>query len=429
MASVLHRQLPTMAGSEYWNGRWEKDPREATGTQSLMIPISTDGTIFPLENLISYTDRREMLRHPVIAMARQLAIAPMVLTKWTVKMNDFAPPTAKMLVEQEIVGRKHEILERALKDCFDFGFQANEIVWNPDGKSPVGDDAITIKKFKPLYPYITFLRANPLDGSFAGVRQFDARDGGLRYLDSCDVQLFNIDQEGSNLYGNSMLDNAVQPFRDWKNIRNTSLCYLNKIAGAHWVVYYPDGMTKYNGADMPNQAIANELLNKVEANSGIALPSDVNDFIFDQNSKSQRRQWEIQTLTDSGSSSASYVEQLRHFQELMVMGMMFPPRALLEGQYGTKAEAVVHSEAPVASMEMISCRLAKQMSDQVVNQLLELNYGENARDTVWLEVAPITNDNRIFLQSVYTQLLANPETAYAIFDNEKMEDLSKKLGI
>lgn len=413
----------------YWTGQWDRDVLEETGTQSLNIPITSDGTIYPLDELIPYVKRRKMLKHPPIALARQLAVAPMTLSEWNIVMEPEVPESARWLIHNEIMKRKPEILERALKDCIDFGWQVNEVVWEPDGKNKAGDDAITIKKFKPLLPYITFLRANPKNGEFAGIKQYDIYNGGVHYLETGDVQLFNIDVEGSNHYGNSMLDNCVESYDDWMRIKLISMGYLQKIAGAHWIVYYPPGTTSYNGIDTDNSEIAQNMLTRLDANGGLAIPSDVKEFFWDQNTQTGERLWSVENITDSGSTSASYVEQLRHFEELICMALMFPPHALLEGSFGTKAEAVVHAEAAVASMEMISKRLAMMLSTQTVNRLLELNFGQQYRNKAWLEVAPITHDNSEFLKQLYTALLMNPDAAFSMLQDLNIKGIGDKLGL
>ena len=413
----------------FWTGQWKKDPNEITGTQQLNVPIASDGTICPLEPLIPYQTHRAMLRHPTIAMARCLMIAPMTLVPWTLKVQNDAPVSARWLIQNEIVNRKVSILKYALEGLIDYGFQVNEVVYNPDGKNEVGEDAITIYKIKPLLPYITFLRANPLNGEFAGIRQNDVYTGALRYVEPDRVQLFNIDVEGTNLYGNSVLDNSVKPWDNWNTVNDVSMGYLNKIAGAHWVIYYPVGMTEFNGVDTDNGEIAKNLLTRLEANGGLTIPNDIRDFTMEANQNSSEPLWKIENISDSGATSASYVENLRHYEELMVMGLMFPPHALLEGQFGTKAEAVVHAEAPVAAMEMRVRGVVDQLNNQTVDTLLELNYGKMARGCVQIEIPPITHDDSEFLKQIYQNLLSNPDSGYALLQNINLKGLGDKLQL
>lgn len=408
---------------------WKKDAHEHTGAQSLYVPVFSDGTITNREIQIPYPKRREMLKHPVIAMARQLAVAPMALADWSIRTYPETPKSAYWLISHEIMRRKVQIIERAFKDCIDFGFCCFEVVWDPDGKDEAHEDAVTIKKFKHLFPYSTFLRANPKNGDFAGILQYDLYDGQPVYLPRQNVQLFNIDVEGTNHYGNSMLDNCVKSFDNWTQTRMISMGYLKKIAGAHWVVYYPDGETEYDGKMLPNFEIANLLLRQLEANGGMAIPQDVAGFIHDQSQRSDRRMWEVEQISDSGASSASYIEQLKYDDDQMVMGLMFPPNALLEGHYGTKAEAVAHAEAAIASMELMSDRFARLMSEQTVNQLLEFNYGKLARDSAYLEVAPITDNNKEILKEIYLNLLSNPDSAYSLIEDLNVKGIADKLKV
>lgn len=111
------------------------------------------------------------------------------------------------------------------------------------------------------------------------------------------------------------------------------------------------------------------------------------------------------------------------------MGLMFPPHALLEGQFGTKAEAVVHAEAPVAAMEMRVRGVVDQLNNQTVDTLLELNYGKMARGCVQIEIPPITHDDSEFLKQIYQNLLSNPDSGYALLQNINLKGLGDKLQL
>jgi hypothetical protein len=53
----------------------------------------------------------------------------------------------------------------------------------------------------------------------------------------------------------------------------------------------------------------------------------------------------------------------------------------------------------------------------LVNPLLVLNYGEQARDTVYIEPEPLNSDKRRMLQTILTQSLGNNvDTALQMLD-------------
>ncbi|MDO4571138.1 MAG: hypothetical protein Q4D38_12185 [Planctomycetia bacterium] len=412
---------------EYWYARFEKDPNEATGSQSFSAPIQTDGVIYPLEPMIPTESYRKMMRNPTIAMSRCLMIAPMTLAQWSVNADEDVPEELVELVNDEILARKEKLIKTALEGVIDFGWIAYEVIYNPAGKDRKGRDAVTITDFKHLLQEFTFLRANPYNGRFVGIMQDNPLNGQRVYLPAEKVQLFNIDQRGSNWYGNAMLDNCIVPFRDWCTTNEIAMGYMRKIAGVHWALYYSPGITLYKGRDWDNSELAPELLHELDANGSIAIPCEVQQFLSSQGEGVPK--WKIEKISDSGAASAEYIELMRYRDGQMVSGLMFPPNALLEGHYGTKAEAVVHAEAPIAAMEMRVRHLVEQLNEQTVNRLLELNAGSSMRGKVRIEVAPITHDNSEFIRNVYQALLSSPDANYTIASRIDQEVLTELSGI
>ena len=421
------RFIPENRNDSFWYNQIEKDPYEATGSQSFSAPVQTDGVIYPLEPLIRQGLYRKLLRHPTIAMSRCLMVAPMTLTQWSVKADEDVPEELVELVEDQILSRKETLIKSALEGVVDFGFIVYEVIYDPCGKTRNGEPAVTIKDFKHLLQEMTFLRANPHNGKFAGIMQDNPLNGQRVYLPPEKVQLFNIDQRGSNWYGNSILDNCIKPFKDWHDTNETAMGYMKKIAGAHWIIYFLPGTSFYNGTEQDNQDVAQDISSKLTANGSVVIPYEIQQFISSQESPIPK--FKLENISDSGATSAEYMEPLRYRDGQMVSGLMFPPNALLEGHYGTKAEAVVHAEAAVSHMEMRVRHIAEQLNQQTVNRLVELNGGYAMRDKVWIEVAPITHDNSEFIRTIYQSLLSNADTGYTIASRIDQHAISELSGI
>ncbi len=407
---------------------WEKDQNEMTGMQGMMIPITYDGVICPWEHRINFPLHRRLIKDPTISITRSLMIAPMTLSEWSVIARDGAPEGAKELVEEEINSRREEIIEQALRGVIDFGWVAFETVFE-DGKNlATGKHVKKLKKLKQLIHYFTWLRANPLDGSFAGIMQDNIATGQRIYLDADQVLLFNIEQEGSNWYGNSRLDNCIDALNGWNTVKDISLGYLRKIAGAHWVIYYPVGTTMYNGIMTDNQQIAQDIVRQLEANGSMTIPGSIKNFIDSQLSQNEG-ELRIENLTDSGSSSASYLDQMRYYDILKMRGLNMPERALTEGTHGTNAEAVSHLGAAVSGMESMGRSLVRQLNAQLVNRLLALNYGDSAKGTVYIEAARISDSHVSYIQDILRQLIGNPDYGYVVSQNIDVPATMEMSGI
>lgn len=428
-SAVLYRHFNdqfTDLGS-YWYEPFELpsvSSNEKTGAQTLSKPTLLDGVMYPQEPRLNWFAYRKLLRDPTVALARCIMVAPMTLAKISVAFEANAPRDAEDLVEKEILTKKETVLKYGLEGCIDFGWIAFENCYRYDDATR----RVRLAKMKPLLHQITYLRANPYTGDFAGIMQDNIITGYRIYLPKTKVQLFNIDQYGSDWYGNSILDNALRPAQSWDTVEKLSIDYMRKIAGAHWLIWYPVGFTTINGVDVDNSVTANEILKQLEANGAIAMPQDIEQYrnVIDSGTD---KLWKIENVSDSGATSAAYLEILRYYDVQKVRAMMLPERMILEGEFGTKAEAVAHAEAAVAAMEMRLRGIIRQWNEQTVFQLLSLNYGRAYAECARLECAPITKDDSEFLKQIFSNLMQNPELGYAVAQGIDCDQIAKQLAI
>jgi hypothetical protein len=138
-----------------------------------------------------------------------------------------------------------------------------------------------------------------------------------------------------------------------------------------------------------------------------------------------RAQQKIDILSDQTNQQSNFIDRLKYYDNLKVRALGFPERSVVEGKFGTKAEAEVHSDLAVVIADYRHAKITEQISYQVVNDLLHYNYGREAVGTVFLKAAPIADDLRIFLRQVFLTLMQHdPETAlYKINADEVKERL------
>ena len=80
-------------------------------------------------------------------------------------------------------------------------------------------------------------------------------------------------------------------------------------------------------------------------------------------------------------------------------------------------------------MDYRNKQIINQVNWHLVNQLLVLNYGSKAANTVKLEVAPIADDKIAMLKQVYMAALANPAVGPNEFNNIDMPAMRDQVGI
>ena len=176
------------------------------------------------------------------------------------------------------------------------------------------------------------------------------------------------------------------------------------------------GTSSYNGTDTDNEEIARAILGSLVSSGGIAVPKNMESFINELNERTPKA-WEIELLTDSGATSASFTERQKYYDALKVRGFGFPERSILEGQFGTKAEAEAHGDFAVANILLRTEDMIRDLNWHVVNQLLRLNWGPEKENTVKVLGGALGKENRSFLQALYNTLLTKPEGFTAEFDN------------
>jgi hypothetical protein len=115
--------------------------------------------------------------------------------------------------------------------------------------------------------------------------------------------------------------------------------YDRKIARAYLVLHYPSlgqGIDQ-NGAKLDNVYLAQRILDKLEAASGVAIGDIPSELAPGQDPN--QTAWRLEVQGSAGGQQQGFVDRLRYLDSLKVRGMLLPERAILEGQHGTLAES------------------------------------------------------------------------------------------
>jgi hypothetical protein len=191
--------------------------------------------------------------------------------------------------------------------------------------------------------------------------------------------------------------------------------YDRKIAGAYLVLHYPSfgqGIDQ-NGAKLDNVYLAQRILDKLEAASGVAI-GDVPSELAPGQDPNQTA-WRLEVQGSAGGQQQGFVDRLRYLDSLKVRGMLMPERAILEGQHGTLAESQSQGDLALLQAELIHHHLTREINRQAVDPVLEVNWGPAYRGKVHLEAAPLTDTNQGVLRQLVTQVLADPKDFADLF--------------
>ena len=249
------------------------------------------------------------------------------------------------------------------------------------------------------------------------------RNGAVE-LDITKSLVVAFDVEGTNWKGQSTLENAEGPYDTGVNLLDAAGRYDRKMAGAHWIVYYPDGNLPYKGVSTPCHTIALEILANLQSSGAIAIPMGKPGF----DGITKENGWSIELVTAQGSS-VDFTNRFGYLDKSKCRALGFPERTVLEGQHGTLAEAGAHQDFVITLIEYRHACILEYVNWHVVNQLLVLNFGEQAENLVTIKAQPLDDMSRSTLIAIYDKIISNPDGYMTEIDHLDMEAIAQSIGI
>jgi hypothetical protein len=392
---------------------------EKTGPQ-VISGVGTMSDLLIQARPASFATYRSMRKDPAIALGRSMISALIAAGEWSVDADDDVSDDMVRLVTDSVVSLRDSIVGQCVFGGIDFGWCGFEVIF---GTNDSGE--VIVSRVKHLLPELTQILITP-GGAFRGYRQKGVNGSSID-LDEHEVLHVAFRVEGTYWYGEPLLENA----RDaWNKARETDAGasrYDKKVAGSHFVVKYPVGKGTYNGVDMDNAEIAKAILRALESSGSVAIPMEEAEFETGGDG-GDRGRWQISILEDKSQRQVGFKERLTYLDSQKVMALLVPPRAILEGQFGTKAEAGVHAEASLKNLESIDKTIADAVTKQIVSMVMAANYGPEMAHKVRIVPAPLTDAALSTLLTIYQTILTNPQgmaEEFGTIDTDALKDRLK----
>lgn len=380
----------------------------------VLVAGSIDGVLSKSQPFGWSKKVRTMRRDPTLAFVRDILSAPILASPWTVVTDDPKYKSAEEDILQNFEPKRFDFMQNAIRGLLDFGWQGYETVWAYNEQTGL----VELAKLKPLLQDITDILVNEY-GELRGLRNrpvylnalvpfLAARSGPWVDLNRDESFVAYRDAEGTNWYGEPMMRRAEIPYDSWLECEKAAKRFDTKIAGAHWVVYYPIGHSAYKGSEQVNNyLIAVDILNSLESSGKIAVPQKILQNIEELNDGigADKQAWKIELITVSSTSEGSFVGRQKYLDSLKSRSLGIPERAALEGQFGTKAEAEAHADFAIDNIEMFQVNIINQLNQWPVNFLLEVNHGREFMGHVKLQAAPLSDTKRAQLRAFYMAYL------------------------
>lgn len=343
-----------------------------------------------------------MLEHPIIQHARSQAHDPIISAALSYEAKKGVAQKRKDFIKTQI-DRVWEQVGDMLR-AMDYGFAPFEKVWKITGGT-YGIDCL-----KPLTVYRNGIVTDP-HGSFAGIAPWGtSKEDWLGVHKSF---LFTYDKIFGNLYGRSRLENVrATAWRDWLDAATDLVKLSRKISGKLGIFSTPmGGFKNATGGVTPWSDLAAQMgsllttdaslihfyhMGSVNPQTGTMnpiIPSQNNFEQFVELTKVKAVNLEMQDFGSNSPAIASIIERMEKNEMRMFAGYFQSPRTGMATKGGTKADAGVHKDTAVVNCENVAGSLVRAINRQITNELLVLNYGEGARDSVWALPPKLTDDN------------------------------------
>ncbi len=390
------------------------EANELTGPQLVSGTLGLGMLTNPLP--ASAKTYRTMRMQPTLALARAMTTGPIVASEWSVERAEEASEDWVKLIKAIFLPMREPVLQTTVEGQIDFGWQPWEKIF------ALVDGQVWLRKLKPLLQDHTEILVGREHGEFLGFQQNEL------ILPLENSMLFSHQVEGTQWYGRSTLENARIYYNEWIEADAVAARYDKTVAGSRFVITYPVGQSIVEGVMKDNAIIAKEFLGALEKAGSIAIPGTVAETIKELENQSKLA-WHIDILSDKKAGQISFAPRLEYLDKLLVRALFLPERALLEGRFGTKADATAHADFALTHMDLTHRQIVRHLNWHAVDQILALNFGESARGTVWIEAASLARDKRDWFQKVYETILADPVGIVTELDELDVPALRESSGL
>ncbi len=381
----------------------------------------------------TYSTYRWMLKHPTIRLARAIATAPILASKWvyergtTDELNDESddadePGESKDKpddIDRALADVKHNfdrLRHRTVEACLrgpDFGWAGFEVVWKKNKAS----GRWTIDRLKPLLQDYCTLLVDKY-GNLSGINTAIAVGGDGQPLRVADRKAWIYTHDGGDIggiYGRSRLENIRETvWKDWLDCAQQIQALGGKISGIQGYGIAPAGgyNTVVNGTTVFRefrQDMADALTALAQGKQPVltspALQSS-DPQIMAKLAGTSLIQFEVIDFGNNGPQIESLLNRMRHDEELMFQGYLVPSRVGQEGEHGTNAESETMTDTAMTGTQLLGDDIADQIQT-LVDSLVYVNFGLPA-GSVRIKQAPLVDHRKEALKQVITTLLGDP---------------------
>jgi hypothetical protein len=352
----------------------------------------------------TYDTYRKMRCNPTIAIARSVATAPIRAAGITYEAPEMDEDDERLRFVQDVVNDLWPCFVDDAVRFLDYGWCPFEKVWQQvNGR-------LVLDRLRPLRQEYTTILVDDY-GTVTGIKTHSTE------LEPDKMLIVTHDSEYGDPYGRARNENVREhAWQPWLDVAKKMHMYFTKAAGVIPMIEYPMGQSNtISGGLRDNSELAVSLLANLGKGNGVAMPrtyirsmNDLDTLIQNGVDLSQLKAWQISFLETASGHGDELIEALRHYERLMLRGWLIPERTIAEGTTGTRADAEAHADIAVLMAQEAFGEIVRQFNEQVMEQLLVLNFGESARRSIRVKEAPIVDETKRLMRDLTVGLLTNP---------------------
>lgn len=389
---------------------------------------------------------RRMKHTPTIAIGLSVPTARTIANEWSYKKRDKDVPDDHVeMLKRWFKPKRPQIIRDGLAALW-AGYSTFEKVYtlvSPASLGLDGGDKWFLPELKPLrVEYTNFLTDNAMK-QIVGLRNSPPYGDGTVDLGLDKSFWYTFGGESGDPYGKSLLENLREVWSEADQVRKKISRYINKVSGVLCTIHYPDGVSKdADGVDTPNFKLAKTLAAAAAEGRSLIFQNRFASFIADPaNIKPSdldkalaaagKAEWVVSFLDPGGTDhSGGFKELLQYYDVLMVRGLLQPERSLLESQgSGSRADSMTHGELGVLFPEVLINDFVLNFNKHVIDDILEINVGPDARGSIYAEPDPISDDEYDAKLKTLHAMLQNPDSSAAVGERIDVDQLADDLGV
>lgn len=225
------------------------------------------------------------------------------------------------------------------------------------------------------------------------------------------------DNEGRNWHGRPRHENARQEW--WRQLQDDlqGSKLDDKASGFTFKVAGPNQNFVVNGQTVSGEQAAQAIAQLLSAGRSVY----VENFAFSTQAIAKNPElakgtmWDIEqfNLGNVGPSQDAILKKLEYRDKRLVRAWGRPEREVLEAARGGigQGDASAHGDIGIVDTEMIMSMFYGQINRGPINNVLRLNYGQDAIDSVFAKAPPLADPQVDFLQKVVLALAADDQAS------------------